>query len=1194
MLSLFSKNQANSYKKSNLKVAFWNIDGIFSRISGQRICKLSFPDVASEIKKFDIVCLAETHCSASDILSFEGYSVYQSNRKASKNNKCYGGLAVLIKKGIREGIKILPATNTEIQWLKLSKTYFKLDSDIFLSIVYASPLGSMFLGKDNLDVFETLENDIANYSKSGQCIVCGDFNARTSTQPDYLGDDSSTEHLNFHSILNDSEINRNNMDCSKPDEHGKKLLSLCKSSGLRILNGRTLGDCIGFYTCFSHTGSPSVIDYFLANESLLPEIKDFHVHDPSVNSIHCIISTTIHTSHFESTTNECLKPLPLKYKWGELDSSKFSNAFRSPAIVNLTNSFLSKTSGSSSEDIDNAVGEINNIFQTCASIAKIRTSNKRPHKRKFEKQNKSKPSLDKKWFDSECRNTLNDLKRLASQLRKDPYNVNLIQLYRNSRKTYKRLLRHKRNHFQKNILSQLEKMKNDKPRAFWNLFNDLVELDKSTTSGSQNITASDWVHHFSNLLNKNIASDVEEDNLSLFINDNQSKIFNELSYRITQTEVTKAIKGLKNGKSCGVDGILNEMIKASNPEVVPLLVKLFNSIFSSGYYPSAWRLNLITPLHKRGSKDNPENYRGIAVSSHLSKLFCGILHRRLSDFVQRNKVVPNNQIGFKANSRTSDHIFVLKSIIDKYLNKLPRKYLFCCFIDFKSAFDTVWRKGLLYKLLRADIGGNFFVLLKNMYSDTKYSIRTKHGLSDDFTSNVGIKQGCVLSPLLFNIYLSDLPNIFDVSCGPITLFDTTINCLLYADDLILLSDSALGLQNSLDKLNEYCKKWKLSVNIKKTKVMIFNKGGCKIKRYSFNIDNNEIEVIQNYCYLGINFCSAGTFKLALNNLHDKAKKALFKLKQFDLRDSINTAFKLFNSLILPILRYGSEVWAPFQFNGLNDKNIVDLCDKMPIENINNSFCKYLLGVNKYASNYAAKGELGSWGFGLDCVYNAIKYWLRICDYDKDSLLYKSYLENIQNYRRRKTSQNWCTHVKNILQQFDLLSVWENQGAKYKKKILRILRSKMHENYEKCWRRHIFESGKLRTYRLFKCSFSLEKYITFSKFKDRKNFSKLRISTHKLHIETGRHQRPQVPSDMRFCEFCSNFVEDEMHFVLDCSKYEKERKMLFSSLSSFDLNSKTRDDLFVFLMSYDGVHKVLKPVLNYINSAFLSRFPHTGT
>ena len=237
--------------------------------------------------------------------------------------------------------------------------------------------------------------------------------------------------------------------------------------------------------------------------------------------------------------------------------------------------------------------------------------------------------------------------------------------------------------------------------------------------------------------------------------------------------------------------------------------------------------------------------RGIAVSTSISKLFLSIMQKRLSNFSKVHKLIPACQIAYKQNSSTSDHILTLKNIIDKYINRASKSYLFVCFVDFRAAFDTVWRRAMLYKLVKMGVGGNFLDVIDSMYQNVLYRVKVDGYLSQTISSSIGVKQGCVLSPLLFNLFLSDLPEIFSNDCHPVELCDLKLNCLMFADDLVLISQSAIGLQKCMNNLNAYCEKWCLTINTDKTKVIIFNKGGNKFSKYSFWLNDTTIDIVQN-------------------------------------------------------------------------------------------------------------------------------------------------------------------------------------------------------------------------------------------------------------------------------------------------------------------------------------------------------------
>ena len=208
--------------------------------------------------------------------------------------------------------------------------------------------------------------------------------------------------------------------------------------------------------------------------------------------------------------------------------------------------------------------------------------------------------------------------------------------------------------------------------------------------------------------------------------------------------------------------------------------------------------------------------------------------------------------------------------------------MYACYIDFSKAFDKVWRNGLMFKLLKKDVGGQFGKLIQNIYLKTSVQLKLENGLTEAFQDTLGVKQGGVLSPTLFKLYVNDLPDIFNDRCDPVTLFNKKISCLLFADDIIITSESKEGLQNALELLYEYTSKWKLDINLEKSKIMIFNKSG-RLYNDIFTLGTHKLENVKEYTYLGIVFTPSGNFNLAINTLDKKAKKAMFKVR--------NTLFK---------------------------------------------------------------------------------------------------------------------------------------------------------------------------------------------------------------------------------------------------------------------------------------------------------------
>ena len=268
------------------------------------------------------------------------------------------------------------------------------------------------------------------------------------------------------------------------------------------------------------------------------------------------------------------------------------------------------------------------------------------------------------------------------------------------------------------------------------------------------------------------------------------------------------------------------------------------------------------------------------------------------------------------------------------------KQLFCSFIDFSKAFDYVVRDILWFKLLQFGVRGKMLDIIISMYENAKSRVKFNNKLSEEFTCMTGVRQGECLSPFLFAMYLNDIEQEFitkgadGVDTGLLKLF-----LLLYADDIVIFSENAVGLQNGLDILHDYCQKWKLSVNPNKSKFMVFRKGGRLPQNLQFHYGTTVLEIINKFTYLGIVFTSGGSFSEAQATLSGQAQKAIFALNKY-LNKFANVSpshvLDLFDKLISPILCYASEVWG---FSKANN-----------VERVHMQFCKKLLSVKQCTQN----------------------------------------------------------------------------------------------------------------------------------------------------------------------------------------------------------------------------------------------------
>ena len=352
------------------------------------------------------------------------------------------------------------------------------------------------------------------------------------------------------------------------------------------------------------------------------------------------------------------------------------------------------------------------------------------------------------------------------------------------------------------------------------------------------------------------------------------------------------------------------MLKSSIEETSEILKLLFNLVLETGVFPEEWKIGVNIPIYKSGCPLNTNNYRGITLTNTVGKLFCQSLNSRLCQYLESNDKLCKEQAGFRKNHRTTDQIFLLTKLVDNVV-KTRNKRLYCCFVDFQKAFDNVWHQALFVKLHETGVTGKCFNLIASMYENAILCTRIKGKYSGNILIRKGVHQGNTLSPTLFNIFVNDIVQYFQDSDSPNITPQQKISCLLYADDLALLSNTKAGLQRKLDSLFDYCNKWGLHINTDKTKIVVFTKSPPKIK-ITFHCGDHIIETAEKYKYLGLVFHQNGNFNETTKILNKQGAKAAHMLRRNihgkNMRADI--IMKLFDSLITPILTYSADVWFP--------------------------------------------------------------------------------------------------------------------------------------------------------------------------------------------------------------------------------------------------------------------------------------------
>ena len=1151
----------DKFKVTDLPIVSWNIHGLFTRQSGFRYNKLDSPFFQDAINRAKIFALIETHHTASEIdqIQLDGFKCYNVCRKKKHFGRNSGGIAVYVHETILKGVQKIPSSGSENVLIKLKQSFFGLSRDVVVCFSYCVPEYSSFQVREQLDVYGDLELKLSSLGQHVDKLCFGDYNARTGTKLDYLESEDNTDipvPLDIYETDIMTDLPRLNMD-KGTNKYGDNLLTLCKTVPLRICNGRKLGDILGSYTCYTPNGQ-SCVDYCLVSPRLYDSVKTLSVGEISTLSDHCPVRAVLKVKvHSERTPeNYTFIENPKKLQWNKDISYRFENILQSPEYALKIDNFMSTQIEPSQQDIDRATQNLTGLLvegtlKADWSIKHEKQSNnttKKKKKRKF-----SHP----KWHDISCYESHRKVSTTAKLLKGDPKNAFLRGKLITETKEYNKLVKYKNKQFVENMFTELDSMENNNPRGYMELVRSMRDgsFDKSTSDDTSGISPSTWHSHFSNLLSKKI-DPMDKINLEQLVKNNIDSLENELNEPFSVIELATGLKELKNNKASSFDRVSNEMLKTSGKILKNAFLHLFNLIRMTSFYPTLWKKDILHPIHKSDVKDDPNNFRGIAIASCFGKLFTKLLKNRLQTFCDKNNFISKVQGSGKKSSRTSDHLMVIKFLIDKIV-KGERKKLYACFVDIQKAFDCTNRQLLFYKLMTEyNVGGSFLKILQSLYDNHQVYVRLSEGLLQPILTTIGLKQGCGISPLLFNLFINKLPDIFDQTCDPVKVGDEDLSSLLWADDLVLLSSTPQGLQNSIDKTYSFYNELGLEMNKKKTKVIVFNVRGIKLTDNLFSVGGSPLEIVDNYQYLGIKLKPSGSLQFASGELLAKANRAWFAISNVLYQHkklAVKKALQLFDSLIRPIFSYAVEFWLPFLIPKKafeNQNNLLKFWETFQPEILNQRVCRLLLSVHKRCSRLAVLGELGRYPVLLPAIKHCLKYQYQLERIDKSSLIYKA-LSDMQNNQQIDSWYSRVEKIKSLLSIKRLYCKPEKAGniidKNIKSKFDRFFLNEINQTKlgpDGC------DHNKLRLYKTLKGSFSQEPYITNIKNRNQRAWlSRYRTSAHNLRIELGRYTRPVTPLSDRKCLYClSGNCDTEQHFILFCETFKLKRQCFFGRMS----------------------------------------------
>ena len=833
--------------------------------------------------KLDILGLSEVRWTNNGKITLQsGKSILYSGREDDLHQE---GVGIILSKRAKKAMLEWKPINERLMYVRLYTSTLKIS----IIVAYAPTNDSKEEKKEQF--LEHLQEVINSIPKHDILLIMGDLNAKVGS-----------DNKDHESVMGKHGLGVRN-------ENGENLVEFCELNNLVIAGTIFPHKPRHKVTWISPNGkTENQIDHILISKQHRTSCLDTRaMRGADASSDHELIRCKIRIklkAFKKQTENRRIK----------FDTTKLQQPERKKAFtIALKNRFQVLEHMESVEEIWETMEK--GYIETAKDILGVK---KRGHK---------------PWISKESWKLVDERKQVKQQMnnsRSERLKENLRSKYSRIDKEVKNSIRKDRRNWTEDLIEEAETAANKgHMKTIYEVTRVLSNERRTETStlkdkdgnilSSQSEIKNRWKEHFNNVLNR-----PQPDNPLIVENDDN--IIDEINTGvIDKEEIIKAMKKLKNGKSGGIDSITTEILKADMTITVKYLEKLFAAIWINETIPADWNKGLIVKIPKKGDKSVCDNYRGITLLSVPSKIFSRVIIQRIQNGIDDK--LREEQAGFRRGRSTTEQLFTLRNILEQ-CNEWNAP-LFINYVDFEKAFDSIHRNSLWSIMKHYGIPEKLIKMIKLLYDTFQCAVMVDGEESEWFRVTTGVKQGCTMSGFLFLLVIDYImkKTTEREPTGIRWNFTTKLEDLDFADDLALLSSRHQDIQSKTQKLHEHAKQVGLKINIRKTKIMRLN----TTIQDPVKIDDQQIEDVKTFTYLGGIVTTEGGCDQDINSRLGKAKQQFRRLKKIwnTSKFSVQTKLRLFNSLIVSVLTYGSETWKTTE----RDKKKLDTFQNRCLRNI---------------------------------------------------------------------------------------------------------------------------------------------------------------------------------------------------------------------------------------------------------------------